>query len=232
MCGRIIQASGPLRFAIVDGLNIVDSRYANMPPRYNGAASQDMLVIRQNPETGERSLDPLKWGLIPYWCKDPKGGRKPINAKAETVATLPTFRDAYRKRRCIVPVDGFYEWKAIKGQKTKQPYAIAMKNGAPFGIAGLWENWKDPASGDWIRTFALITTDANEMVTDIHNRMPAILAPGDYDRWLSDEPDPRDLLRPFPADLMRMWPISTRVNKPENDDPSIAEPVQLTGDAA
>ena len=221
MCGRIIQASGPLRFAIVDGLNVVDSRYANMPPRYNGAPSQDMLVIRQNHETGERSLDPLKWGLIPYWCSDPK-----------PVAALPTFRDAYRKRRCIVPVDGFYEWKAIKGQKAKQPYAIAMKDGTPFGIAGLWENWKDPASGEWTRTFAVVTTAANEMVADIHNRMPAILQPLDYDRWLSDEPDPRDLLRPFPADLMRMWPISTRVNKPENDDASIIEPVQVTSDAA
>jgi putative SOS response-associated peptidase YedK len=89
----------------------------------------------------------LRWGLIPYWCKDPAGGRKPINAKYETVRDLPTFRDAYRRRRCIVPVDGFFEWKAIKGQKAKQPYAIAMKNGAPFGIAGIWENWKDPTSG-------------------------------------------------------------------------------------
>jgi putative SOS response-associated peptidase YedK len=232
MCGRIIQASGPLRFAIVDGLNVVDSRYANMPPRYNGAPSQDMLVIRQNHQTGERSLDPLKCGLIPYWCKDPVGGRKPINAKCETVATLPTFRDAYRNRRCIVPVDGFFEWKAIKGQKAKQPYAIAMKDGSPFGIAGLWENWKDPASGEWIRTFAVVTTDPNEMVADIHDRMPAILASADYARWLSEESDPRDLLRPFPADLMRMWPISTRVNKPENDDASIIEPIELTSNAA
>jgi putative SOS response-associated peptidase YedK len=105
------------------------------------------------------------------------GGRKPINAKCETVATLPTFRDAYRLRRCILPVDGFYEWKAIKGQRAKQPYAIAMKDGSPFGIAGLWENWKDPASGEWIRTFAVITTDANELVAEIHDRMPTILAP-------------------------------------------------------
>jgi putative SOS response-associated peptidase YedK len=106
-------------------------------------------------------------------------------------------------RRCIVPVDGFFEWKAIKGQRAKQPYAIAMKDGAPFGIAGIWENWKEPASGEWIRTFAVITTDANEMVVDIHDRMPVILAPGDYARWLSDEPDPRDLMRVFPASLMR-----------------------------
>jgi putative SOS response-associated peptidase YedK len=125
-----------------------------------------------------------------------------------------------------------FEWTAIKGQKVKQPYAIAMKDGAPFGIAGIWENWKDPASGEWIRTFAIITTDANELVTDIHDRMPVILSRYDYARWLGEEPDPRDLMRPFPAELMRMWPISTRVNKPENDDPSILDPIQVTTDAA
>jgi putative SOS response-associated peptidase YedK len=118
----------------VDGMNVRDSRVHNYPPRWNAAPSQELLVIRRNHKTGEVSLDPLRWGLIPYWCKDPAGGRKPINAKGETVATLPTFRDAYRQRRCIVPVDGFFEWKAIKGQKAKQPYAIAMKGGAPFGI--------------------------------------------------------------------------------------------------
>jgi hypothetical protein len=100
-----------------------------------------------------------------------------------------------------------------------------MKDGSPFGIAGIWENWKEPASGEWIRTFAIITTDSNELVADIHDRMPVILAPTDYARWLCEEPDPRDLMRPFPADLMQMWPISTRVNKPENDDPSIIEPI-------
>ena len=121
----------------------------------NSAPSQELLVIRRNHTTGEVSLDPLRWGLIPYWCQDPTGGRKPINAKAETVDRLPTFREAYRKRRCIVPVDGFFEWKAIKGQKAKQPYAIAMKDGKPFGIGGIWENWKEPASGEWIRTLQL-----------------------------------------------------------------------------
>jgi putative SOS response-associated peptidase YedK len=225
MCGRVIQSSGPLHYAIVDGLNVRDSRIHNYPPRWNAAPSQELLVIRHNHKTAEVSLDPLRWGLIPYWCKDPAGGRKPINAKCETVRTLPTFRDAYRSRRCILPVDGFYEWKAIKGQRAKQPYAIAMKDGSPFGIASLWENWKDPASGEWIRTFAVITTDANEFVAEIYDRMPAILAP-------EGEPDPRDLMLAFPAGLMRMWPISTRVNKPENDDPSIIEPIELAGNAA
>ncbi len=117
------------------------------------------------------------------------------------------------------------EWKAIKGQKDKQPYAIAMKDGAPFGLGGIWENWKEPSSGEWLRTFAIITTDANELVADIHDRMPVILAPDAYERWLGEEPDPHDLMRPFPAHLMRMWPISTRVNKPANDDPAILEPI-------
>jgi putative SOS response-associated peptidase YedK len=145
---------------------------------------------------------------------------------------MPTFRDAHRRRRCILPVDGFDEWKAIKEQKAKQPYAIAMKDGRPFGIGGLWENWRDPTSGEWIRTFAVITTDANELVAEIHNRMPLILASSDYNSWLSQEPDRRDLLRPFPAEPMRIWPIATRVNKPENDDPSVVEPIALTSSAA
>ena len=232
MCGRVIQSSAPIRLAIIDGLDARDSRVHNYPPRWNAAPSQDLLVIRRNHQTGMVSLDPLHWGLIPYWCEDPKGGRKLINAKCETVAKLPTFRDAYRQRRCIVPVDGFFEWKAIKGQKTKQPYAIAMKDGSPFGLGGLWENWKDPSTGEWIRTFAIITTDANEMVAEIHDRMPLIIAPSDYEPWLNDDPDPSDLMQPFPAEPMRMWPISTRVNKPENDDPSIVQPIEMSTSVA
>ena len=202
-------------------MNVRDSRVHNYPPRWNAAPSQELLVIRRNHQTGEVSLDALRWGLIPYWCQDPAGGRKPINAKCETVRDLPTFRDAYRRRRCIVPVDGFFEWRAIKGLRAKQLYAIAMKDGAPFGLAGIWEIWREPSSGEWLRTFAIITTDANELVADIHDRMPVILAPGDYARWLGEERDSRDLMPPFPSDLIWMWPISTRVNKPENDDPSM-----------
>jgi putative SOS response-associated peptidase YedK len=131
-----------------------------------------------------------------------------------------------------VPVDGFFEWKAIKGQKTKRPYAITTRDGKPFGIGGIWENWKDQRSAEWVRTFAIITTDANSLVADIHDRMPLILAPEGYGRWLGNQPDPADLMRPFPAELMRMWPISTRANKPENDDPSIIEPIELRAGAA
>lgn len=136
MCGRIIQSSSPLHLAIVDGLEVSDSRMGNIRPRYNAAPSQELLVIRENRKTGERSLDLIKWGLIPHWFTDPRGGRRPINAKAESVSTLPTFREAYAQRRCIVPIDGFFEWRAIKGARAKQPYAIAMKDGSPFGLAG------------------------------------------------------------------------------------------------
>jgi putative SOS response-associated peptidase YedK len=166
----------------------------NVGPRYNAAPSQELLIIRQNHKSGERSLDLLKWGLIPNGCQDPKGGRKPINAKAEGVSMRPTFRHAYAFRRCIVPVDGFFEWRAIKGASAKQPYAIAMKDGSPFGLAGLWENWRNPRTGEWERTFAIITVPSNELVSQIHDRMPAILHRSSYDRWLSLELDPHDLL--------------------------------------
>ena len=144
------------------------------------------------------------------------------------MAQLPSFRDAYRRRRCLVPIDNFFEWKAIKGGMPKQPYAIGMKSGEPFALAGIWENWQRPGSEDWLRTFAIITTNSNDLVSAIHDRMPVIIAPEDYTRWLSPlEPDPRDLLVPYPAEPMTMWPISTRVNKPENDDGSILDHLAL-----
>ena len=230
MCGRVIQASPPtlLSLSIVDGLEDRDNRvpggYGNVPPRYNGAPAQDLWVIRRNPGTGERSLDLLRWGLVPHDCAE-KPKPPPINAAAETIRERPMFREAYAKRRCIMPIDGFFEWKAAKGEKAKQPFAIAMKDRAPFGLAGLWENWKDPASGEWLRTFCIVTTRANSLVRPIHNRMPVILAPADYARWLSDEPDPRDLLKPYRSEPMTLWPISTRVNSVKNDDPSLLDPV-------
>ena len=226
MCGRVVQSSGPLRLAIVEGLDVSDSRLGNVPRRYNAAPSQELLVIRQNHKTGGRALDLLKWGLIPHWRSDPLGGRKPINAKAESVSRLPTFRDAYAVRRCIVPVDGFFEWRAIKGVGRKQPYAIAMKDGSPFGLAGLWENWRNPNTGEWERTFAVITVPSNDLVSQIHNRMPAILTPESYDHWLGLEPDPHELLITYPSEPMTMWPISIRVNKPENDEPSLLDRVE------
>jgi len=171
MCGRVVQSYEPLRLAIVEGLNVRDSRMGKIVPRYNAAPSQELLVIRENHKTGERSLDLLKWGLIPHWCSDPRGGRKPINAKAESVLRLAMFRDAYALRRCILPVDGFFEWRAIRGARAKQPYAIAMKDGLPFGLAGVWENWKNSSIGEWERTFAIITVPSNELVAQIHKRL-------------------------------------------------------------
>jgi putative SOS response-associated peptidase YedK len=224
MCGRVTQTS-----RILKGLTTVvgyerDSR--GEAPRYNGAPSQDFWVVRRNPQTGEYQTDRLVWGLIPYWTKDPKGGRKPINAKAESVASLPSFRDAYRKRRCLLPIDSFFEWRAIKGASAKQPFAIGMKSGEPFALAAIWENWKNPNTQEWVRTFAVITCPANELVADIHDRMPVIIPPDAYDRWLSHiEPDPRDLLVPYPVEPLRMWPVSTRVNKPINDDAEILNAV-------
>jgi putative SOS response-associated peptidase YedK len=228
MCGRVIQRSGPgeLSLHIVDGLEDRDNRWSNIPPRYNGAPAQDLWIIRKNPATGERSLDLLRWGLVPHFC-EAKPKPPPINAAAETILTKtlppeerPFFADAYAKRRCIMPIYGFFEWKAV----IRQPFAIAMKDGAPFGLAALWENWKDAATGEWLRTFCVMTTRANALVRPIHNRMPAILRPEDYARWLSEEKDPRDLLAPYPSEPMTMWPVSTRVNNHRNDDPSLIEP--------
>ena len=194
------------------------------PPSYNVAPSQLVYVIRENHDTGQRTLELLRWGLIPHGCKDPDGGRKPINARAESVTQLPTFRAAYAKRRCIVPVDCFFEWCAVKTKRAKQPFAVAMKDRSPFAIGGLWENWRQPQSGEWIRTVAIITVPSNELVAQIHDRMPLILPERAYERWLGQEPDPHDLLAPFPADHMAMWPVSTRVNSPDNDDAGLLEP--------
>jgi putative SOS response-associated peptidase YedK len=223
MCGRITQKSNPqiLGLGIV---TLVEARL-DVAPRYNGAPSHDLWVIRQHPETGERTLDRLRWGLIPYWNEELRPKVQPINATAERVASAPMFRAAYAKRRCLVPIDNFFEWRAVHGAKAKQPYAIGMKSGQPFALAGIWEAWRHPQTAEVLRTFCIITCPANRLLAHIHDRMPVILPPEAYDRWLSNvEPDPRDLLAPYPAEPMIMWPISTRVNKPDNDDLAILEP--------
>lgn len=221
MCGRVIQTSNP---EAIRRLFEAITPAPNAPPRYNGAPSHKLMVVRRNPETGERTLQLLQWGLIPNWVKEANGGRKPINARGETISKLPMFKSAFAKRRCLLPIDGFYEWMAVKGQKTKQPYALAMKDRSVFAVAGIWENWKSP-SGDEVRTFAVITCEANEMVSKIHDRMPVIIAKEDYERWLGEETEVADLLQPFPSELMTMWPVSTRVNSPKNDDEALVDPV-------
>jgi putative SOS response-associated peptidase YedK len=228
MCGRITQKSNPK----VLGLKIATlveplTEEGPPPPRYNGAPGQLHWVIRQHPKSGERTLDRLWWGLIPSWIKEAAPRTKPINATAERVTSAPMFRAAYAKRRCLVPVDNFFEWKPVKGKGGKQPYAIGMTSDEPFALAGIWESWHHPQSGEVWRTFCVITTAANALLSVIHDRMPVILAPQAYERWLAAvEPDPRDLLVPYPAEPMTMWPISMRVNKPDHDDASILERVE------
>ena len=225
MCGRITQKSNPAKLGLgLTTVNLVEPPY-DLPPRYNGPPGEEHWVIRQNPKTGGRTLDRLWWGLIPYWSKEPGGGRKPINAKGETVASLPMFRDAYRGTRCLLPVDNFFEWKAVKGATAKQPYAIGMRSGEPFALASIWEAWQKPGTDDWLRTFAVITCPTNDLMAEIHDRMPVIVPAESYDRWLSTlDPDPHDLLVPFPSSLMKMWPVSTRLNKTVNDDPALLDP--------
>jgi putative SOS response-associated peptidase YedK len=223
MCGRIIQTSPAELLAL--GLVLGEDLHAGADrPRFNGAPGQELRVVRRHPQSGHYHLDRLLWGLIPSWLSDPTGGRQPINAKAETVGTLPSFRDAYARRRCLVPVDGFFEWQHV-GRGAKRPHAITMRDRAPFALAGLWENWRQPETGIWIRTFVVLTTQANSPVGAIHHRMPVIIPPEAYTRWLSpEERDPADLLAPFSAKAMMLWPVSTRVNSPANDDAALLEP--------
>ncbi len=168
----------------------------------------------------------LKWGFIPAWAQDPAIGNRMINARADTVAEKPAFRDAFRRRRCLMVADGFYEWQKTNGKK--QPYFIGMRDESPFAFAGLWECWADPFSGP-IESCALITTDANDIVRPIHDRMPVILEPKSYDKWLDpevgDKAELRELLVPLPAEKMKTYPVSTLVNKVENNSPECAAPV-------
>ncbi|WP_119462925.1 SOS response-associated peptidase [Rhodospirillaceae bacterium SYSU D60014] len=202
-------------------------RAPNLEPRYNMAPTQQAPVVRYNPETGGRSLDLLRWGLVPHWAKDMTIGNKLINARADGIDTKPSFRSAFAKRRCLVLASGFYEWK--KEGANKQPYAITLMDGS-MCFAGLWENWKTP-EGDWLRTFTIITTEANDLVAPIHNRMPVILDPADHAVWLGEQPaeaeELKALLRPYPAEKMTAYPVSSRVNSPKNDDPQVALPLDL-----
>src|SRR5206468_1131262 len=197
-----------------------------LKPRYNSAPSQPVAVVRRFPDDLDRKLAMLRWGLIPAWAKDPAKARQPINAKSETVAELPTFRVAFRKRRCLIPADGFYEWQQEGGRK--QPVYICMKDREPFAFAGLWERWVGEED-KIIESCTILTTEPNELLEAIHKRMPVILDPQDYDLWLDpdvQQPDKlRPVLHPYPSELMTYYPVNLRVNNPRHDDPLCLEPL-------
>jgi putative SOS response-associated peptidase YedK len=198
-----------------------------LKPRYNIAPSQPVAVVRLMPDERDRKLAMVRWGLQPAWVKDPAMMQQPINAKAETAAEKPMFRDAFKRRRCLVPADGFYEWK--QDGLRKQPVYIRMKGGEPFAIGGLWEHWEGQ-DGQVIESCTLLTTEPNDLLAPIHNRMPVILGPKDYEQCLDPNVQQlerlKPLLQPFPADPMTAYPVSLRVNNPRNDDALCIEPQQ------
>ena len=193
--------------------------------RYNIAPTQSVLAVRR--ASDEREAVTLKWGLIPSWAKDGSMGAKLINARSETVEEKPSFREAFKRRRCIIPADGFYEWQRTGGRK--QPYYFRLKDDRLFGFAGLWENWHAP-DGSHVRSATIITTEPNELVKPIHNRMPAMLKREDYQRWL--EPGEQaegalmEMLRPYPSEEMELYPISTLVNSAKNEGEELIKPAE------
>jgi len=225
MCGRYRLSR---RKQLVEEYFDCGSWDEDWAPRYNIAPTQPVPVIRQNPKKPVRELSLMRWGLIPHWSKDGSGAAGTINARSETAATKPAFRDPLRYRRCLFPADGFYEWK--RTATSKQPYCVEVNEGELFAFAGLWDGWKDP-KGKWIRTCSILTTTPNALTSRIHDRMPVILDPDSYDLWL----DPgmtkveavSDLLKPCDARLMRSYPISTGINHVANDDEQCSLPVEL-----
>jgi len=226
MCGRyLLKAPAD---ALRRAFGFVEQ--PNLMPRYNIAPTQDVAVIRERREPkGERTLQLLRWGLIPSWAEDMKGGAKLINARAEGISERPSFREAFQNRRCLVPADGFYEWRT-EG-KLKQPYLIQRRDRAPFAFAGLWERWipkTQPPEPAYIDSFTIVTTEANALLRLLHVRMPVILAPEDYARWFdrgTSEAELKALLKPAPEDLLAYVPVSPRVNAAAPDDAGLIEPV-------
>jgi putative SOS response-associated peptidase YedK len=198
-------------------------------PRYNIGPGQDIWVVRLDKEHRQRSLDTLHWGLIPHFAKDKKGAYRMINARAETVDSAPSYRTAFAKRRCLVVARGFYEWRKLD-PKHKQPYAIAKPDRSPLALAGIWENWLDKSTGEWLRSVAIVTTEANDTLRALHERMPVVLEQHDFATWLGEEAAPpaelKALLRPSPEPF-DVWPVDPRMNRVQVDDPQILEPIAL-----
>ena len=219
MCGRYTLASPTERLAEEFG---VDAASIELAPNYNVAPTQQVAAVLD--EGGQRRLEVLRWGLIPPWADDPGIGSRMINARSETASGKPSFRRAFRERRCLIPADGFYEWQRTNG--AKQPYYIHMEDGRPFAFAGLWESWSKGGEGE-VRTCTILTTGANALVGEVHDRMPVILAHDAYDVWLdpaSERDELTGLLAPYPEDEMEAYPVSRFVNSPSNNDPRCIEP--------
>ncbi len=227
MCGRFSLTTAPEAMrALFDYEN-----FPNVAPRYNIAPTQDVAAVRPAASGAGRELAMLRWGLIPSWAKEASIGSKMINARSETVAEKPSFRSAFRHRRCLVPADGFYEWR--REGEIKQPYRIGMSGGQAVAFAGLWESWSGAEDGAVVETFTILTTEANRKLRPIHPRMPVILAPESYETWLDASPETAEralsIARPFAAGPMAFYRVSTRVNSPRNDDPDCLKPIADTG---
>ena len=219
MCGRFGLSATAEQLALL--LEIDPGDIPQMSPRYNIAPTTEAVVVRHNADD-RRKFHLVRWGLVPSWAKDLKIGNRLINARAETVHEKPAYRTAFKRRRCLVMTDGFYEWHKPEATKTKQPYHIGLADDSPFALAALWERWTPEDTAESLDTFTIVTTEANAVLAPIHHRMPVILAPSDYDTWLSRETLPeqaRALLRPCRPDAMVRWPVSTLVNSPRHDDP-------------
>ena len=222
MCGRFASS---LPADEMRRLFQIMGELPNVKPSWNIAPAQRAAVVRRHPETGERHLDLLAWGLVPSFTKDLKAARKPINARSETVATSGMFRQALAKRRAIVPADLFYEWRAQADGK--QPFAIARVDGQPLAFAGLWEGWKSP-EGEILRTLTILTTGANAEMRAVHDRMPVVLERDVWPTWLGEkEADLASLMTPAPDGTLRLWPVSRNVNSPRHNGPALVEPISL-----
>ena len=226
MCGRYYRRSDKQKIAEAFRTGIPTS--FEILASYNVAPQTFQPVVCLNRKTLERELLQMRWGLVPYWANDIKMAYSTINAKAETLATSPAFREAFKRRRCLVPVDGFYEWQPID-RRTKQPFAVGLKDGSLFALAGLWDVWSGKTTAQPLFSYTVITTDPNQLLEPFHNRMPVILKPQDYERWLAPaEPShlPVDLLRPYPDELMSAWKVSPAVGNVKNDEPGLIVPYE------
>jgi putative SOS response-associated peptidase YedK len=195
-------------------------------PRYNIPPSSDILVVRQRKGVTEAEM--IRWGLVPSWAKDPKIGNRMANVRSDTALEKSSFRAAMQKRRCLIPADVFYEWQDIPGQKRRKPYAVAIRDGGIFALGGVWEAWRAKDSGEWLITCAILTTEPNELLQPIHDRMPVIIRPEDYASWLdpsSTTADVSRLVAPLSAENMRTWEIGLLLNDPKTDDARILTPV-------